>query len=277
MNDIPQEQAMPIRHAIADASAVDLAKALTKPTPQMLAYAVLKFREAPRRNPSIKNSLGLVEMLDVLLAAGAPIESTYSSSSSTLLCEMAGLGQMEIVKRLVGHGALLDGVSTTIAGGPKIGQQRRVHRMPLAMAAYRGHEAVVDTLLDAGCTVDAEDESGQTSLFYAALGGHVSIMERLVAVGANPRHLDHEESSLAHAFLARVKKLSDADFERGVWLLMQWGVDLEQANLVGGSFMESLAGQVSANRFQQAQSALDAHRLGQSVPDPAPQTRSNRL
>lgn len=276
MIDITQEKALPIRHAIQQSSASCLSLALENATPEMLHYAVLKFREAPPSG-SPEDVQSRLDLLLVLLASGAPIESTYDRSSSTLLAQMAGIGELALVQRLIDAGASINGVASLMTQGKRSGVDGRVHRAPLAMAAYRGHADVVETLLAAGCDVDKVDERGQSPLFYAAEGGFVDIMERLAAKGADPRRLDDEGGSIAHAFLACMRKLSRPDFEKGINLLIQWNVDLERETPVGASFMDSLPPLVPGDWFEHARSLLAAHRLDQSASPALTQTRAPRL
>ncbi|KAF9761315.1 hypothetical protein IL306_003866 [Fusarium sp. DS 682] len=57
-------------------------------------------------------------------------------------------------------------------------------RTPLFYAAARGHDAVVELLLDMDeDTVDIEDERGQTPLMRAAANGHDMVVQRLLQTG----------------------------------------------------------------------------------------------
>ena len=57
---------------------------------------------------------------------------------------------------------------------------------PLILAAHRGHEALVEMLLNNGAEVSAiETSSGATALHWAARAGHRSIVERLVGAGSD--------------------------------------------------------------------------------------------
>lgn len=55
-------------------------------------------------------------------------------------------------------------------------------------AARNNRVDVVNFLLDMleDVRVDAVDIDGQTALFHAAIGGHKSVVKRLIEVGASP-------------------------------------------------------------------------------------------
>eukprot|EP00435_Cladocopium_sp_Y103_P044380 s1805_g12.t1 len=55
---------------------------------------------------------------------------------------------------------------------------------PQAYAAIGGHLEVVQVLLAAGAPVEAKNKKGLTPLHYAACNGHTAIVERLIAAGA---------------------------------------------------------------------------------------------
>ncbi|CAK9021098.1 unnamed protein product, partial [Durusdinium trenchii] len=55
---------------------------------------------------------------------------------------------------------------------------------PLRLAAREGHVEVLERLLAAKATVDAEQKSGERPLHWAAWSGHRHVVERLLAAGA---------------------------------------------------------------------------------------------
>ena len=51
-------------------------------------------------------------------------------------------------------------------------------------AATNGHDAIVEVLLLAGCSINARAVSGATPLYGAASGGHLAVVRRLLLAGA---------------------------------------------------------------------------------------------
>jgi Ankyrin repeats (3 copies) len=61
---------------------------------------------------------------------------------------------------------------------------------PLLLAAFQGHLAVVEFLLDKGARVNASDADGKTALILAATKGYRDMVELLLKRGADPRWSD---------------------------------------------------------------------------------------
>lgn len=61
---------------------------------------------------------------------------------------------------------------------------------PLHCAAWKGHNDVVDTLLDAGANQYALTENGWTALHTAAFRGHEGVAKALLSAGVDPRQRD---------------------------------------------------------------------------------------
>eukprot|EP00966_Prymnesium_polylepis_P045066 1044416-Prymnesium_polylepis.2 len=57
---------------------------------------------------------------------------------------------------------------------------------PLAQAAFNGHPAVVELLVNAKADVERADATGTTPLLFATQGGHASVVAKLLLAGANP-------------------------------------------------------------------------------------------
>jgi len=83
----------------------------------------------------------------------------------------AGKGQLAVVRALMGWGAKVD---------RSVGGKTALH-----VAAYEGHKAVVDALLDAKADPNVRDATGETPVSRAVMRGFVAVMETLLARGAN--------------------------------------------------------------------------------------------
>ena len=65
----------------------------------------------------------------------------------------------------------------------------------LLKAAATGNAAQVQTLLKAGASANAADETGRTALTWAAKGDHVAAARTLIAAGANPDPQDNQRNN----------------------------------------------------------------------------------
>ena len=111
-----------------------------------------------KANPNTTRKLGLVAPL--------VIASAY--------------GNNEIVKLLLSHPDC--DVNIRIRGG----------EIPIHHAAREGDIAVLTTLLEHGALLDDKDELGDTPLLLAAQNNHIDVVYKLISLGANVFHRNHE-------------------------------------------------------------------------------------
>ena len=133
---------------------------------------------------------GHVEVVRALLAAGAAVDQGPPRNIRPLQAAVAR-GHTEVVHELLAAGAdvrrhdspvsVPSGQANTII--PSTGHV-------LLDAAFLGHAALVELLLQAGADVNAVGEEGQTPLVLAAQGRQLAIAKRLLEAGAVPRPED---------------------------------------------------------------------------------------
>ena len=87
-------------------------------------------------------------------------------------------GNLIEVKRLISNGGWMDVDCKGVD---------RQTSTPLYLAAYGGHNDVVQVLLDAGADPNQTDRWGRTPLHYAAAEGHKEVVE-LLRHHTNPSH-----------------------------------------------------------------------------------------
>ncbi|KAL4931920.1 ankyrin repeat-containing domain protein [Aspergillus undulatus] len=128
------------------------------------------------------------------------------------------------------------------------------------IAAQKGHERILRVLLEQGnMDPNSGDSDGRTPIFYAAVGGHNSVVRLLLSHGSRVSHLDNDRRTVLH-WTAHYQHLEvlrtllehwseheqascdinaydnhgwtplhlavERGFEDGVLLLIQWGADM---------------------------------------------------
>jgi ankyrin repeat protein len=131
----------------------------------------------------------------LLLEAGADIEAPDTFIGLTPLMNAAGNRNVEAVKLLLAKGAGVNAVSKT-EGLPKIqtGTVEFGGWTPLLMSAAFGPPEAVNTLLNAGARIDAQDYRGFTPLMLAAGTDRYDsrTVNMLIAHGADLRPKNHD-------------------------------------------------------------------------------------
>jgi ankyrin repeat protein len=114
---------------------------------------------------------GQVEIIDMLLGAGADLEAADARGSTAL---MLALGKPDSLQALLAAGADTehkDGRGFTA----------------LMSAAWTGRVSAARHLLEHGARLDVRDgKTGRTALMWAALKGHAGFVKMLLDAGADP-------------------------------------------------------------------------------------------
>ena len=108
-------------------------------------------------------------MVKLLLQRQAKVGARNQYGETALMLAAAN-GNLELVKRLMAHGA-----EVNLTGWN-----------PLIYAAWRGRTEVVKYLLDNGADIDAMSPNGISALMMAARGGHFDTVKLLLWEAADP-------------------------------------------------------------------------------------------
>lgn len=118
-------------------------------------------------------SNGDVELVQMLIYAGANLKATTRLGAHTPLLLASKLAQVEMIDTLLEAGA-----------GPNVGTANGT--TPLMLAAASGDVKAVELLLDRGADAAAKEGAmGQTALMFAAAHGRADVIRLLVARGAD--------------------------------------------------------------------------------------------
>ena len=81
---------------------------------------------------------------------------------------------------------------------PKCKVNIKIHggELPIHHAAKEGHMKVLETLQEHGALLDENDELGDTPLLLAAQNNHVDVVQKLISLGADVFHRNHEGNDI---------------------------------------------------------------------------------
>lgn len=130
---------------------------------------------------------GHLDVLRVLLDAGADVNMRQPTTDLTALMAASWHGHLAIAKLLVQRGA------------GRHARTRSGHDA-LMLAAYFGRIELVDFLLRVGLDFNGRCNGGETALMRAAKRGHVAVVKTLLEAGADANQADNNGmTALRHA------------------------------------------------------------------------------
>ncbi|KAG2429662.1 hypothetical protein HYH02_014000 [Chlamydomonas schloesseri] len=181
-------------------------------------------------------SLGHVESVRVLLAAGSDVEALDYSGRTPLLAAAAG-GFAPVVRALVAAHASLEAEGpsgdTALVEAARAGAGQVVRLLlaagaakdsdrpkagALHVAAESNHIDVVRALLAGGVNPDAVDADGETALAAACAAGHPEVVRLLLAAQGGGARLEEEERR------ACMKAVFRGDLPKVLTVLLEAGV-----------------------------------------------------
>lgn len=138
------------------------------------------------------------------------------------------------------HQAICNGSTTGAIRAETINQQTSLGMTPLHLAAYLGDSKAVQSLIEAGATIDLADRAGATALHRAAQGGDKTCVRALIKAGANVHATDVEQNTPLH-YAAEYNAIAAAK------VLLENGADAKQACRLGHTALHRLAHQHDKN------------------------------
>jgi uncharacterized protein len=140
------------------------------------------------------------DVADELHRRGLPDTAIVRAGSWTPLLEAVSNGHQAIVRQLIDAGAdinatslgkvdpgafVRDGMLRNVGSQAGVNPYRKDGWTALFEAVEKGHEEIVELLLDRGANLRATTKGGDTPLMRAALEGHTRVVERLLRGGAD--------------------------------------------------------------------------------------------
>ncbi|KAK4449743.1 ankyrin repeat-containing domain protein, partial [Podospora aff. communis PSN243] len=151
---------------------------------------------------SLAIEIGRLEAVKLLLDHGADVHESTRTKKMSPLCLAVDKGKLEIVRLLLDYHASIDDGSPMMHG-----------LTPLHIAAYRGHDAILDVLLAHGADVTATCRNGDTTGVTALhLAANSECVDKLVECGAkvhaiNSKHQHPLSSAVQHRAVGSIRTL----------------------------------------------------------------------
>lgn len=162
-------------------------------------------RELSRSALTTAAAFGHLDVVNSLLAAGAPIDRVVRGDATALIAATRN-NHFDITQRLVALGADVnktvrgDGsplIAATVANnaeavrflleqGADPDMSVKGDENPLYHAARNGNDEIMDMLIDAGVDIDQEWPGDGTALIVATNAGNTAVVESLMLAGAKP-------------------------------------------------------------------------------------------
>jgi uncharacterized protein len=226
-------------------------------------------------------SKGFIEIVKLFLDMGINVNESIDEDGHTVLMEASSEGYLEIVKLLVEKGAdvdyLFEGSSAifyAINGGHKdvcdflfpliknqeilkifhkdyssafnklsssIKQPKNSRIELFADAASEGELKLIEREIKKGIDIDALDSAGTPALMYAAVAGHLEIVEILLDSGADPNGICKPGlGQSSYSTLMALTKRQGRSFVEIMNILIQKGADVNFTDSGGNTALYNL-------------------------------------
>src|SRR5262249_29252781 len=152
------------------------------------------------------------EMVDLLLAHGAPIDAR-NLAGATALYAAAEAGRVAVAERLIERGA-----DVKLTGRSGIS--------PIAAAAYAGSDSIVEGLLAHGASARADDGTGNPPIVYAAARAQLDIVKLLLARSIDVHARYPNELTLLMWASGPDEKVAEADAIKVISYLLDAGAHI---------------------------------------------------
>lgn len=161
---------------------------------------------------------------------GGPLVDTQKHMLAQLLWHAAELGHLDVVRVLVEEGE----------ANPAIRDQNGL--TPLLIASFKGHDKIIDFLVNHGCDIDEPSVDGKTALMFAAELDKPEVIRLLISRGAELDAITLDGRTALHfACMGAEEKTSSAAVEA----LMEAKANPAIADMIENAFPEQLVDEES--------------------------------